>query len=73
MIIVAAFVVPEATNVLSEHFHEVVQNLVLKLRRAQDVAYCVDWEDYHEVEKKLIGDLEFPLGTEFPNEPLEDY
>jgi hypothetical protein len=43
------------------------------MRRAQDVAYCVDWNDYHEVEKKLIGELEFPLGTEFPNEPLEDY
>ncbi|MNQ15745.1 putative amidoligase enzyme [compost metagenome] len=43
------------------------------MRRAQDVAYCVDWQDFHEVEKKLIGDLEFPLGTEFPNEPLEDY
>ncbi|MNL79616.1 hypothetical protein D3C87_2062610 [compost metagenome] len=43
------------------------------MRRAQDVAYCVDWTDYHEVEKKLIGELEFPLGTEFPNEPLEDY
>lgn len=43
------------------------------MRRAQDVAYCVDWSDYFEVEKKLIGDLEFPLGTEFPNEPLEDY
>lgn len=43
------------------------------MRRAQDIAYCVDWQDYHEVEKKLIGELEFPLGTEFPNEPLEDY
>lgn len=43
------------------------------MRRAQDVAYCVDWNDYHEVAKKIIGDLEFPLGTEFPNEPLEDY
>lgn len=43
------------------------------MRRAQDVAYCVDWADYHEVAKKLIGELEFPLGTEFPNEPLEDY
>lgn len=43
------------------------------MRRAQDVAYCVDWNDFHEVEKKLIGELEFPLGTEFPNEPLEDY
>lgn len=43
------------------------------MRRAQDVAYCVDWADYHEVAKKIIGELEFPLGTEFPNEPLEDY
>lgn len=43
------------------------------MRRAQDVAYCVDWNDYHEVAKKIIGDLEFPLGTEFPDEPLEDY
>lgn len=43
------------------------------MRRAQDVAYCVDWADYHEVAKKLIGELEFPLGTEFPDEPLEDY
>jgi len=43
------------------------------MRNAQDVAYCVDWADYHEVAKKIIGDLEFPLGTEFPNEPLEDY
>lgn len=43
------------------------------MRRAQDVAYCVDWADYHEVAKKLIGELEFPLDTEFPNEPLEDY
>lgn len=50
-----------------------VDKLCAGMRRAQDVAYCVDWEDYHEVEKKLIGDLEFPLGTEFPNEPLEDY
>jgi len=43
------------------------------MRRAQDVAYCVDWTNYLEVEKKLIGELEFPLGTEFPNEPMEDY
>ena len=43
------------------------------MRRAQDVAYCVDWNNFNEVEKKLIGELEFPLGTEFPNEPLEDY
>jgi len=43
------------------------------IRNAQDVAYCVDWNDYREVAKKLIGELEFPLGTEFPNEPLEDY
>lgn len=43
------------------------------MRRAQDVAYCVDWQDYHEVAKKLIGDLEFPLDIEFPDEPLEDY
>lgn len=43
------------------------------MRRAQDVAYCVDWNDFHEVAKKIIGELEFPLGTEFPNEPLEDY
>jgi hypothetical protein len=43
------------------------------MRRAQDVAYCIDWADYHEVAKKIIGELEFPLGTEFPNEPLEDY
>lgn len=43
------------------------------MRNAQDIAYCVDWADYHEVAKKLIGELEFPLGTEFPNEPLEDY
>lgn len=43
------------------------------MRRAQDVAYCVDWNDYHEVAKKIIGDLEFPLDVEFPNEPLEDY
>lgn len=43
------------------------------MRRAQDVAYCVNWDNFTEVEKKLIGDLEFPLGTEFPNEPLEDF
>lgn len=43
------------------------------VRNAQDIAYCVDWADYHEVAKKLIGELEFPIGTEFPNEPLEDY
>lgn len=47
--------------------------LVDGMRRAQDVAYCVDWQDYHEVAKKIIGDLEFPLDCEFPNEPLEDY
>lgn len=47
--------------------------LIDGMRRAQDIAYCVDWSDYHEVEKKIIGDLEFPLGTEFPDEPLEDY
>lgn len=47
--------------------------LVSGMRRAQDIAYCVDWQDYHEVEKKMIGELEFPLGTEYPNEPLEDY
>lgn len=43
------------------------------MRRAQDVAYCVDWNDYHEVAKKIIGELEFPIDVEFPNEPLEDY
>lgn len=43
------------------------------MRRAQDVAYCVDWANFNEVAKKIIGELEFPLGTEFPNEPLEDY
>lgn len=43
------------------------------MRRAQDIAYCVDWNDYHEVAKKLIGNLEFPMDVEFPNEPLEDY
>jgi hypothetical protein len=63
---------------LGEHAEEFAckgyaQLLCDGMRRAQDVAYCVDWEDYHEVAKKLIGDLEFPLGTEFPNEPLEDY
>jgi hypothetical protein len=47
--------------------------LIDGMRRAQDIAYCVDWSDYHEVAKKLIGELEFPLGTEFPDEPLEDY
>jgi hypothetical protein len=47
--------------------------LIDGMRRAQDVAYCVDWADYHEVEKKIIGELEFPIGTEFPDEPLEDY
>jgi hypothetical protein len=43
------------------------------MRRAQDIAYCVDWNDYHEVAKKMIGELEFPIHVEFPNEPLEDY
>lgn len=66
------------TNALGVHaevymFEGFERMLCDGMRRAQDVAYCVDWADYHEVAKKLIGELEFPLGTEFPNEPLEDY
>lgn len=66
------------TNALGVHaevymFEGYERMLCDGMRRAQDVAYCVDWADYHEVAKKIIGELEFPLGTEFPNEPLEDY
>lgn len=43
------------------------------VRNAQDIAYCVGWSDYHEVAKKLIGNLEFPIDCEFPDEPLEDH
>jgi len=44
--------------------------LVSGMRRAQDVAFCCKWDKYNNT---TIGGLEFPLGTEYPDEPLEDF
>lgn len=42
------------------------------MRRAQQVAYCCDWERYYERPIRLIGDLEFDVNDD-PDEPLGDY
>ena len=42
------------------------------MRRAQDVAFAVDWDIYNEAPVKIIGGLEFPVDVEFPNEPMEN-
>lgn len=42
------------------------------MRRAQDIAYCVDWELYREKPVKYIGGLEFPIDVDFPDEPMEN-
>lgn len=49
------------------------QMVMSGMRRAQDVAYAVDWSIYDEPEMKIIGDLAFPIGIDFPHEPLEDF
>lgn len=49
------------------------QMIVSGMRRAQDVAYAVDWSIYDEPPMKIIGDLAFPIDIEFPHEPLEDF
>lgn len=43
------------------------------MRRAQDIAYCVDWGKYVEKPMKIIGGLAFPVDFEFPDEPFEDW
>lgn len=42
------------------------------MRRAQDLAFCVNWPDYFEHPERLIGGLYFPEHVMFPDEPLED-
>lgn len=49
------------------------QMVMSGMRRAQDVAYAVDWSIYDEPPVKMIGELEFPVHIEFPDEPLEDF
>jgi hypothetical protein len=43
------------------------------MRRAQDLAFLVDWEYYYKPQLKLVGDLWFPEDMIVINEPLEDY
>lgn len=42
------------------------------MRRAQDLAFCVNWPDFFEHPERLIGGLYFPEHVMFPDEPLED-
>jgi hypothetical protein len=56
---------PELTNHLTEGY-DVQEGLL----RAYPLATTPDWNSFKSLD---IGGLEFPLGTEFPDEPLEDF
>lgn len=43
------------------------------MRRAQEIAYCVDWGLYVEKPVKYIGGMKFPIDIDFPDEPMEDF
>lgn len=43
------------------------------MRRAQDIAFCVNWQEMLSPNMVNIGGLYFPAGIEFPDAPLEDY
>lgn len=55
----------EVSNHLTKEF-----NLQDGIVRAYDLATATDWDGYKTLD---IGGLEFPLGTEFPDEPQQDY
>ena len=56
---------PELTNHLEEGY-DITEGLV----RASPLALNTDWNGFKLLD---IGGLEFPLGTEFPDVPLEDF
>ena len=55
----------EVSNHLTKEY-----NLQDGIVRAYDLATNTDWESFKMMN---IGGLEFPVGTEFPDEPQEDY
>lgn len=56
---------PELTNHLTEPY-DITEGLV----RASSLALNTDWNSFKSTD---IGGLEFPVGTEFPDAPLEDF
>lgn len=55
----------ELTNHLTEG-----KDLLEGLTRAHTLAAATDWSSFKTVD---IGGVQFPLGTEFPDEPVEDF
>ena len=51
---------------------EALRKVRAGMRRAQDVAYAVNWENYREKPVYFIDGVPFPEDMRFPNEPLED-